>query len=162
MHCNKIFYEKYYNFIGTEEYRQKYLFKPLKINYQPSDTRYSLIICPGVDKNKLHENIKQGVYGHIDYNFNAFYHFYRNKSSLNKELYNEVAEVIYFQSPCVYDRKPRILMEAYYLNIPIRYYVITKNYEADGSVYRYYSNKFDTDDREYSFNDKLIKWILYE
>lgn len=162
LHCNKIFYEKYYNFIGTEKYRQKYLIKPLKINYCPSNTRYSLIICPGVDKIKLHENIKEGMYGKIDYNFNAFYHFYRNKSSINKELYNEVAEVIYFQSPCVYDRKPRILMEAYYLNIPIRYYAIIKNYEPDGSVYRYYSNKFDTDDREYSFNDKLIKWILYE
>lgn len=160
LHCNKIFYEKHYNFIGTDEYRQKYLFKPLKINYQPSDTRYSLIICPGVDKNKLYKNINQGLYGNIDYNFNSFYHFYRNKSSLNKELYNEVAEVIYFQSPCVYDRKPRILMEAKYLNIPIQYYSLKNGHKPDGSVYRYLFNNFDINDREYSFNDELIKWIM--
>lgn len=162
INCNKILFERHYNFIGTEEYRQKYLFKPLKTNYHPENERYSLVICPGIEKNNLYDNIKNKLYGDIDYDFKSFHYFYRSKSTINKELYNEISEVIYFQSPYIYDRKPRILMESYYLDIPIKYYVILKNYEPDGSTYRYYSNKLDTDDREYSFNDKLIKWILYE
>ena len=68
-------------------------------------------------------------------------------------------EIIYFQSTKFYDRKPRIFLEARILDIPFYYHPLKKR-TVDGSLIRYENYIGDLDDREYTFDDKLIQWIL--
>jgi hypothetical protein len=79
-------------------------------------------------------------------------------SNYNKNFLGNISEIYYFQSPKIYDRKPRILLEAKILNIPIHFYTL-KDIKVDGAIIRYNNIENDIIDREYSFSDKLIVWI---
>ena len=153
-----ILYESAYGFLGNMKYRQKYLLDGLKSCYNPEKLRTPIIICPNVEEDDFWKYMYSGLWKNTRYNRNAFDYVYRCNSSYIPNLINRINEVMYFESPNIYDRKPRIMLEAQYLGIPISYHISIKN-SSDGSTMRYFNMKNELDDRIYTYEDILIKWI---
>ena len=135
--------ESLYGFYTTFEYIPKLLLpRTKKRGVLP------LVVCPGMSEKEIENNI------HLWNNISLPKEYiFRGKSSYNS-LWGNFNEVIYLQSPTVYDRKPRIIYEARECKIPLSYYrCLDRN--ADGSTYRYNDNK----KREYTESDELVRWI---
>lgn len=161
---SKIFYEKPYRFVGNTEYRQKYLLDELKTHYMNSkEKKQTLIVCQGLNRNEFFEEHRKGIWSESRYDFTTFEFMYRGKgNSYISDMICRTKEILYFRSPVLYDRKPRILLEGMYLGIPIHYYDLKNCSIGDGSSLRWSFRSYDTNDRLYTMHDEVIKWILQQ
>lgn len=137
--------EQSYGFHINEEYVPKMLIPISKMGSLP------LVVCPGVDD--LRYAITSGVWGKFSL---PEEYIFRGRSSYNS-LWGRFNEVIYLQSPTVYDRKPRIMYEARKCNIPVSY-IHCLGQKIDGSTHRYLDRK----NRDYIESDRLVEWIRNE
>ena len=152
-----------YDFIINKTYRQKYMLNALKQCYHQEKNRKTLVICPGYSIEDIQNGFKSNIWGSARYDFNSFDYVLRNISSVISGIYNGIKEVIYFQSPVEYDRNPRTILEAKFLGIPVEYHFIRDTnirVKNDGSAIRALNIHYELEDREYSFDDDLIKWII--
>ena len=134
--------EELYGFHTTIEYKPKLLLPKTK-----ERGTIPLVICPGMSEDEIEKN--HALWGDI---ILPKEYIFRGRSSYNA-LWGNFNEVIYLQSPRVYDRKPRIIYEARECGIPVVYHRCLK--KEDGSTHRY----FDVTNRDYTESDELIGWI---
>lgn len=133
--------EERYSFYVEIPYIQKMLLPNISKN-----KNNTLLVCPGISNEDLKFLINKN-------NINFSNDFLLRCSSSYVKLWGNFNKLLYIQSPVLYDRKPRIIYECKKLNIPIHYY--RYHDKIDGSYYRYYENV----DREYTEDDKLVRWI---
>lgn len=152
-----------YSMVGKEKYRQKYLLDVLKRELEMKkkfNDSHTLIVCPGMEWESLKVALSEGKWGkdipNLDVIENPFLRNGITNEYIPDMLFN-AESVIYFQSPLVYDRKPRVLLEALYLGIPTEYYAL-ENYKGDGSTMRWI-NETDREFRLYTYEDSLIRFI---
>ncbi len=138
--------EKSYGFHTTFEYIPKLLLPKTK-----ERGCLPLVVCPGMSEKEIENNTH--LWGGISL---PKEYIFRGKSSYNS-LWSNFNEVIYLQSPTVYDRKPRIIYEARECDIPLSYHRCLDRNE-DGSTHRYN----DKTKREYTESDRLVEWIQNE
>ena len=154
-----VFHEEMFKLVGTIPYRQKYLFQQLKQSVKREDNQRSLLTFRQMTLKDVEEGMKANLWGDVRYDFSSFNYFYKSQMSYFKNFLGTASEIIYFQSTKFYDRKPRIFLEARVLNIPFYYHPL-KERTVDGSLIRWENYEGDLDDREYTFDDKLIQWII--
>ena len=155
-----------YSMVGSEKYRQKYLLDALKRNMEyptyPSQKPHTLVVCPGMDIETLKSSIENGLWGEYVPDLDILNNLKLRNGIVDyiPNMLQYAESVIYFQSPLVYDRKPRVLLESLYLGIPTEYYAL-KNYYGDGSTMRWVTDS-DRECRLYTFDDKVIRFIIGE
>lgn len=179
----EVWCERPEDMVGTRKYNMKFLF-----DYYPSKEHRNpiapLMCCPGVYQKQWYEVYQKGWYFAPD-SIEAKYvlasmtgcaqRVYYKSSS--KDVYNNLlshmSELLYFQSPYVYDRKPRIFVEAFFYDVKTCYFPLAPvivdsirgqiSTRKDGSNHRYEDlQAHGLNNRLYVENDNLILWIAGE
>lgn len=178
--AKEIWCERFDDMLGDTQYTMKFPFHA----YKPIEMRQPiapLLCAPGLHQKRWYEIYQKGWYFEPDsveakYIMeltgcgNNVYYKSSSKDEFN-QLLMHMNSLLYFQSPYVYDRKPRIFCEAAFYGVKIMYFPL-RHYTKDvfrhrvpmtiydGSTYRYQDvlvNGIET--RYYSESDKLIQWV---